>query len=61
MSKPKENKQKESKPRDPKRRFLKSTSQIPSNLFGSREKPPTNPAQRYICKESNKKKGQHLD
>ena len=32
MSKPREYKQKETKPRDPKGRFIKSTSQIPSKL-----------------------------
>ena len=26
-------------------------------MFGSRKTPPTNPAQRYICKESDKEKG----
>ena len=57
MSKPREHKQKESKPRDPKGRFVKSTRQIPSDLFGSRETPATNPAQRYIRKESDKQKG----
>ena len=57
MSKPREHKQKKSKPRDPKGRFVKSTSQIPSDLFGSRNTPPTNPSQRYICKESDKEKG----
>ena len=57
MSKPREHKQKETKPRNPKGRFIKSTSQIPSNLFGSRKTPPTNPAQRYICKESDKEIG----
>jgi hypothetical protein len=57
MSKPREQKHKESKPRDLKRRFIKSTSQIPSDLFGSRKTPPTNPAQRYIRKESDKEKG----
>ena len=57
MSKPREHKQKETKPRDPKGRFVKSTSQIHSDWFGSRKTPPTNPAQRYICKESDKEKG----
>lgn len=57
MSKCREHKQRESKPRDPKRRFVKSTSQIPSHLFGSRKTPSTNPAQRYIRKESDKEKG----
>ena len=57
MSKPRENKQKESKPRDPKGRFVKSTNQIPSDLLGSRKTPPTNPTQRYIRKESDKEQG----
>ena len=26
-------------------------------MFGSRKTPPTNPAQRYICKELDKEKG----
>lgn len=54
MSKPREHKQKEAKPRDPKGRFVKSTSQIPFDLFGSRKTHPTNPSQIYICKESDK-------
>ena len=57
MSKPREQKQKESKPRDPKGIFVKSTSQIPSDLFGSRKTPPTNLAQRYIHKELDREKG----
>ena len=57
MSKSREHKQKETKPRDPKGRFIKSTSQIPSDLFGSRKTPPTNTAQRYIRKEMDKEKG----
>ena len=57
MSKPREHKQKESKPRDPKGRFVKYKRKIPSNLFGSRKKPPTNPFQRYIRKESDKEQG----
>ena len=57
MSKPREHKQKESKPRDPKRIFVKYASQIPADLFGSRKTPPTNPSQRYIRKESYKEQG----
>ena len=57
MPKPREHKEKETKPRDSKGRFIKSTSQIPSDLFGSRKTPPTNPAQRYIRKELDKEKG----
>lgn len=57
MSKLREHKQNESKPKDPKGRFVKSTSQIPSDLFGSRKTPPTNPTQRYIRKESDKEQG----
>lgn len=57
MSKPREYKQRESKPRDPKGKFVKSTSQIPFDLFGSRMTPPTNHAQRYICKELDKEQG----
>ena len=57
MSKPKEYKPRESKQGDPKGGFIKSTSQIPSNLFRSRNTPPTNPAQRYIRKELDKEQG----
>ena len=57
MSKPREYKHKETKARDLKGIFINSTSQIPSNLFGSRKTPPTNPAQRYIRKELDKEKG----
>ena len=57
MSKPREQKQKETKPRDPKGRFIKSISKIPSDLFGSRKKPPTNLTQGYIRKELDKEKG----
>ena len=57
MSKLREHKQKESKPREPKGIFVKSKSQIPSDLFGSRETPLTSPAQIYIRKESDKEKG----
>lgn len=57
MSNPREYKPKESKPRDPKGIFVKSTSQIPSKLFGSRKTPPTNPAQIYRCKELDKEQG----
>ena len=57
MSKPREHKQKETKPSDPKGRFIKSTIQIPSDLFGSRKTPPTNPTQIYIRKELDKEKG----
>ena len=42
--KPREHKQKETKPRDLKGRFIKSTSQIPFDLFGSRKTSPTNPS-----------------
>ena len=57
MSKPREYKQKETKPRDLKGRFIKSTIQIPFELFGSRKTPPTNLAQRYMRKELDKEKG----
>jgi len=57
MSKPRECKQKGTNPRDPKRIFINSTSQIPSDLFGSRKKPPTNLTERYIHKEMDKEKG----
>ena len=57
MIKPREHKQKESKPTDPKGRFVKSTSQIPYDLFGSRKTHPTNHSQRYIRKESDKEQG----
>ena len=52
MSKPREY-----KPRDSKGRFIKSTNQIPSDLFGSRKTTPTNPTQRYIRKELDKEEG----
>ena len=57
MSKPREYKQRESKPRDPKGRFVKYTRKIPSDLFGSRNTPPTNLAQRHIRKELDKEQG----
>ena len=57
MSKRREYKHKDTKPRDKKGIFIKYTSQIPSNFFGSIKTPPTNPAQRYIRKETDKEKG----
>ena len=58
MSKPRDLKSKirDFKPRDPKCRFIKSTSKIPSDLYGNKNKPPTNPAQRYVCSESQRGK-----
>ena len=54
MSKPRESKSKEDKPRDSKGRFIKSTSKILFDLFGGKNTPPTNPTQRYICSEAQK-------
>ena len=54
MSKPRECKSKVYKPRDPKERFIKSTSKIPFYLFGGKKTPLTNPTQRYIYNGAQK-------
>ena len=53
----KKSKSKEFKPRDPKGRFTKTTDKIPSDLFGGKNTPPTNPSKRYTS--SKPKEGQN--
>ena len=47
MSKPRESTSKETKPRDPKGRFVKPVEKIPPNLLGGKNTPPINPSKRY--------------